>query len=587
MATPQKIGRYDVLRELGTGAMGSVVEARDPMMDRTVAIKTILASALMGPQANEYRDRFLREARAAGRLSHPGVVTVFDVGEHEGTPFLVMEYISGRTLDGALSAGERFSLEQIYSWGQQLAEALDYAHKNGVVHRDIKPANIMLTAAAGQPLDSLAKITDFGVAKLTAAQVTATGQLLGTPSFMPPEQFTGQPIDGRSDLFSLGVILYTLASGDKPFPGDTITAVSYKVVHTEPIHPRKLNPAIPAGFDAVIMKCLEKDPGARYQSGEALAKDFLALRDGRAVSAAPVSTGTVLSQTGSADNSATLPLDIPMEVATEGQTVPLVRAKQGVAAPVAPAQPPRSTVAVPPARAAQPAAKARPASRPAPEPKSNMWRWVLMALAAVVVLAVFAKRVLRPPASGPSATVSQQQPAGTVPTQPIPAPSTATSPTTTPSAEPAKTSAPESAAPTKKPEVSKADSAKRHAKTLKKVPMQIQVNRLPHAADLIIWDDDQILFQREGRREIGGAPLIAQAEVPEGHHSLRVVITISGAHEEAEKTVEGDFAATTPRVLNIAFQRSRAAEDSDSKPQKNKLRQRVNPPQFRLHVSLE
>lgn len=223
MATPAKIGRYEILEELGHGAMGAVYKARDPMMDRIVAVKTVLASALAGHLADEYRVRFFREARAAGRFSHSGIVTVHDVGEHEGTPYLVMEYITGRTLAQALESGEHFSFERIYEIGREIAEALGYAHSHGVIHRDIKPANIMLAAPVSGGLASpvsggldasprsapeRAKVTDFGVAKLTAAQVTVTGQLLGTPSFMPPEQFTGGLVDGRSDLFSLGVILY-------------------------------------------------------------------------------------------------------------------------------------------------------------------------------------------------------------------------------------------------------------------------------------------------------------------------------------------------------------------------------------------
>jgi serine/threonine-protein kinase len=277
-----QIGRYEILEELGQGAMGAVYKARDPMMDRTVAVKTILSSALLGPLAAEYRERFFREARAAGRLSHPGLVTVHDVGEHESLPFLVMEYIQGRTLASALDAGERFTFDRIYDLGKQIAEALGYAHRNGVIHRDIKPANILLTAGPTGEADRIAKVTDFGVAKLTAMQMTQTGQLLGTPSFMPPEQFTGAPVDGRSDLFSLGVILYWMTTGDKPFTGDTITAVSYKVVHTEAIPPRKLNPAISQALERIILRCLQKDPALRYPTGEALAADIEHARASRA-----------------------------------------------------------------------------------------------------------------------------------------------------------------------------------------------------------------------------------------------------------------------------------------------------------------
>ncbi len=280
MALPETIGRYRIEAELGHGAMGAVYRANDPLMDRVVAIKTILAGVLSGPQATEYRERFTREARAAGRLTHPGIVTVYDVGENDGVPYLVMEFVKGRTLAAAMEAGQRFSFERIYEMGYQVADALGYAHRNGVVHRDIKPANILLAEGApGEP--ERAKIADLGVAKLSASQITTTGQLLGTPAFMPPEQFTGAPLDGRADLFSLGVILYWLATGDKPFSGDTITAVSYKIVHSDPALPRKINPAVPAALETIVLKCLEKDPARRYATGEALAADLAAAHAGR------------------------------------------------------------------------------------------------------------------------------------------------------------------------------------------------------------------------------------------------------------------------------------------------------------------
>ena len=178
-------------------------------------------------------------------LAHPAIVPVFDVGEHEGAPFLVMEFVEGRTLADAIKNGERFTLDRVCEIGQQLAEALGYAHRQGVIHRDIKPANILMTSREVYGSER-PRITDFGIAKLVQSEITTTGQLLGTPAYMPPEQFTGAPIDGRADLFSLGVILYSLATGEQPFPGETMTAVSYKVVHTEPVPPAKLNPAIPA-----------------------------------------------------------------------------------------------------------------------------------------------------------------------------------------------------------------------------------------------------------------------------------------------------------------------------------------------------
>lgn len=277
MSIPEKIGRYEILEELGQGAMGTVYRAKDPAMDRIVAVKTIRAVALSGPQAGEYRERFYREAHAAGKLAHPGIVSVFDVGEQDDVPYLVMEYISGQTLSEVARVAQRFTLRRVAEIGQQLAEALAYAHQNGVVHRDIKPANILITSREVYGVER-PKIMDFGVAKLGAAQITTTGQMLGTPAFMPPEQFTGSRIDGRSDLFSLGVILYWLTTGEQAFPGESMTAVSYKVVHTEPIPPAKLNPAIPPALDHIILRCLAKDPSTRYQTGAEIARDLQALR---------------------------------------------------------------------------------------------------------------------------------------------------------------------------------------------------------------------------------------------------------------------------------------------------------------------
>jgi eukaryotic-like serine/threonine-protein kinase len=274
--------------------MGMVYRAKDPAMDRVVAIKTIISVALKSEHESEFRERFYREARAAGGLAHPGIVPVFDVGEHEGVPFLVMEFISGRTLAEAIKKGERLTPERACEIGLRVAEALGYAHQRGVIHRDVKPANIMLTSKEAYGIER-PKITDFGVAKLAEGRTTLTGQLLGTPAFMPPEQFTGGPIDGRADIFSLGVVLYWMATGEQAFPGESITAVSYKVVHTDPVPPRKLNPWLPARLEAVIMKCLAKSPDERYQTGEELAADLAKIREQGKVTAKTTSAPEALA----------------------------------------------------------------------------------------------------------------------------------------------------------------------------------------------------------------------------------------------------------------------------------------------------
>jgi eukaryotic-like serine/threonine-protein kinase len=374
----KQFGRYEVVEEIGAGAMGAVFKARDPVMDRIVAVKTIHASALMGPMAEQYRERFTREARAAGRLAHPGIVTMFDAGVEGDTPYLVMEYVPGRTLEDVLNTGEHFPLDKVCEIGQQLAEALAYAHSNGVIHRDIKPANIQLT---GSP--ERAKIMDFGVAKLAQAQVTSTGTLLGTPSYMAPEQFTGMPLDGRSDLFSLGVILYWMATGDKPFSGDTITAVSYKIVHTEPIAPRQLNPGVPEGLEAVILKCLAKDPAARHQTGEELAAALAALRTAQtAATASGIRAAAPAASPGSTISSATtVPLGSSAQMRRSGMQIP--------PQPPTPPAPPAATQRATAAPAPRPPAPEIPRRVvPAPQPQRSSAKIWIYTLAAVLVVAI-------------------------------------------------------------------------------------------------------------------------------------------------------------------------------------------------------
>ena len=274
----QQLGRYEVLEELGHGAMGTVYRARDPKIERVVAIKTVRVIGTTPEQETEYRRRFFREAQAAGKLSHPGIVTIHDVGEDEATqtPYIVMEYVEGRTLESLLTDPglEPRSLNASLELIKQVAEALDYAHTYSIVHRDIKPANIRVTA------EGRAKITDFGIAKLTQSEFTVPGQILGTPAYLSPEQLKGIPIDGRSDLFALGVILYWMLTGQKPFAGDTST-VLYKVACEDPPPVTQLNPALPPELDRVVSGALAKDPASRYQRGKELADDLDDLLHGR------------------------------------------------------------------------------------------------------------------------------------------------------------------------------------------------------------------------------------------------------------------------------------------------------------------
>jgi serine/threonine protein kinase len=267
MASPasdvRRFGRYEVLDEVGRGTMGVVYLARDPAIHRIVAIKSVSLAGQPPEAQSEYRERFMREAEAAGRLSHAGIVTVFDVGEEPEThtPYIVMEYIKGKSLEHAGKLTSRVAAGLV----RELAEALDYAHRQGVVHRDLKPSNILLTE------DGHAKIADFGVAKLNLSELTVNGQILGTPAFMSPEQLKGDPVDGRSDLFSLGVILYTLLTGHRPFQGNSVVTVSFKVVHHEPVPVEVLNLNLPPGLNDIVCRAMAKDPAQRYQRGAEMA----------------------------------------------------------------------------------------------------------------------------------------------------------------------------------------------------------------------------------------------------------------------------------------------------------------------------
>jgi serine/threonine-protein kinase len=274
----ERFGRYEILSELGRGAMGVVYKARDPKINRVVAVKTISLTGHPPEEELEYRQRFVREAEAAGRLSHPGIVTVFDVGEEPETraPYIVMEFVSGPSLEKMLSGENRtLPLETALQLTLELAEALDCAHGQGVVHRDLKPANILMTE------DGHAKIADFGIAKLNRVNLTETGRAIGTPAYMSPEQLNGEEVDGRSDLFSLGVILYTVLTGYRPFQGNSALTVSFKVVNREPVPASILDTELPPGLDYVIARAMAKDPAQRYQRGMEMVLDIQELREGR------------------------------------------------------------------------------------------------------------------------------------------------------------------------------------------------------------------------------------------------------------------------------------------------------------------
>jgi serine/threonine-protein kinase len=345
-----RLGRYEVLNELGKGAMGIVYLAKDPVIGRLVAIKTIKNSQTGedDSESREFRERFVREAQTAGILSHPNIVTIHDIGEDVDSraSFIAMEYIEGRNLKTLITEKNKFSWDEIADLIAQIGEALDYAHRKGIIHRDIKPANIILTT------DSKVKITDFGIAKVASSNLTTTGQFLGTPNYMSPEQVSGAPVDGRSDIFSLGVVLYELLTNRKPFQGDNLTAISYKIVHEDFTPPADLSADIPPEFNPIVARAMAKDPWNRYQRGKDLALALYQLKAHMEEQKALQELGTMVS---AAENMPTLKLANLQELAAKGA--------------------PRDTAVTPAAGmpAAAPPPPPPPPSTPTPHPAADAW----------------------------------------------------------------------------------------------------------------------------------------------------------------------------------------------------------------------
>src|SRR5262245_130260 len=263
------LGRYNIERVLGKGAMGVVYEGVDPRLGRRVAIKTILKSHLDEDTGKDFAMRFVREAQAVARLNHPNIVQVYDFGEENDIAYLVMEFIKGKELKNFFDANERFDLKEVVRIMGELCEALEFAHNAGIIHRDIKPANVMIDA------QGRTKLTDFGVARAqdndkTSVERTQAGTMVGTPAYMSPEQITGGTIDKRTDVFSAGIILYQFLTGEKPFTGSGAWTIAKKIIQEDPPPPSTVNNAVTPIFDAVVNKALSKEVATRYQSAKEL-----------------------------------------------------------------------------------------------------------------------------------------------------------------------------------------------------------------------------------------------------------------------------------------------------------------------------
>lgn len=351
---------------LGHGAMGVVYLARDPLIGRRVALKTLHVPA-DADDAAEFQQRFVREAQAVGMLSHPAIVTVHDAGVDEATglSYIAMELVEGRSLKDLLTSSKGFTYSEVARIGAAIAAALDYAHSKGVVHRDVKPANVLVTP------DGAVKIMDFGVARLESSNLTTSGQFVGTPNYMSPEQIAGHAIDGRSDLFSLGVVLFELLTGVRPFTGHSLTEMGYKIVHERPPIPSQIRSGVPPAFNPIVLKLLEKDPERRYARGDEVARVLEALR-------------RVLAGTAGAGV----------------KQVPVVTAPPPATAPAAPPAPTPS-----PAPAS--AAPKRVRLQAGVLRRAIAGRWVALLLAAVIVppvalITTLALQVDRGPRSGPA-----------------------------------------------------------------------------------------------------------------------------------------------------------------------------------------
>jgi serine/threonine-protein kinase len=275
MSAVETLGKYEIRRQLGRGAMGTVYEAFDPVIERVVAIKTVRLPEVADAETAEEIARFRREAQAAGRLTHPNIVGVFDYGETADLAYIVMEFVDGPSLKNLLDKNERFPLPRIVQIMEDLLAGLQFSHERGVVHRDIKPANLMLTKS-GQ-----GKIADFGIARIESSSMTQAGTVLGTPAYMSPEQFMGQVVDARTDIYSAGVLLYQLLTGERPFEG-SMSAIMHKALNTEAPSPSQISVTAPRPLDAVVRKAMAKRPEDRFSS----AAEFMAAI--RAAAAAPV-----------------------------------------------------------------------------------------------------------------------------------------------------------------------------------------------------------------------------------------------------------------------------------------------------------
>jgi eukaryotic-like serine/threonine-protein kinase len=374
---PKKLGKYEIRRELGSGAMGVVYEAFDPGIERIVALKTIRRDQIDGAEAEDAIGRFQREARAAGRLNHPNIVAIYEFGEDQGTYFIAMEYVEGRELKSYFDKNERFEIREGARIMGQLLDALDYSHLNGVVHRDIKPANIIILPG-GQ-----VKVADFGIARIESSQYTQAGTVLGTPAYMSPEQFMGQVVDGRSDIFSAGVVLYQFLTGEKPFTGGA-TTIMHKVLNENPPPPSILSVQVPKLFDTVISTAMAKRPEDRFQLARQFKEAIQSAAEGKAVPGLDANSDATVVNTDSMATVQTMPT-APRAL---GGAAPASGSWQTVSSANGGGEAAASGGSVPPQTPAPPAGTAGAANGAAAVLKKPMSRRVKAVIAIAIALVV-------------------------------------------------------------------------------------------------------------------------------------------------------------------------------------------------------
>ncbi len=507
----KRFGRYEVVAEVGRGAMGVVYKARDPKIDRFVAVKTISLSGQNPEEEREYRERFFHEAQAAGRLLHPGIVTIFDTGEdpESHVAFIVMEFIAGQSLDRLLSdKTEKLPIDTALRLSEELAEALDHAHGQGVIHRDMKPANILVTP------DVHAKIADFGIAKVNLANLTIPGRVMGTPAYMSPEQLEGEPVDQRSDLFSLGAILYHMVTGYGPFQGNSATTVCFKVANREPLRATAFDPDLPPELDSVIARAMAKDPAQRYQRGLEFALDLRELRGRR----------QAISK--SADGASRLPGAREVLARPVGEVTNHVPSL----APVGLFRMFGHAVIQAPAliRLQVLSWWRRPALRLG-----------LVFLVVTIILSLFAYRK-----SLPSRSAFQTSPSATVDASGAPAP-VASEPTAVDRA------------------AGKGSDAKEASKAIADSTLNIRIEHRFSAAELSLWVDDKLAYDRPLRGQVKkhwnpfrmDVRETQTVQLPAGKHRILVRVRSTPEKYEQSASVLGSFSKDHPAILQINFER--------------------------------